>query len=246
MYTVDRRCAAILSPSESRGSPSVGAAICTPMRQLPLASFSTENASSISVVVASSMLKAFTLGQRQFVPRAQFDRREAGALGEMLEQESLQMVIVRGRQRAAAMQQMRGGQMRRGAGGFQRLDFDRVAIRFVEQIWEMFGEFGGQFEACELFGVARLQRQLLALLLGPGQRGLEHIGRRGAIAAFALLVEIDRRAMQAYQDRGGFQRARRMAEILGGDLLGTELIRRAAFPQEIPPRWFQTALRPAP
>src|SRR5450759_1763656 len=60
IYTVERRCAATLSPSESRGSPSAGAAICTPMRQLPLANFSTENASSISVVVASSILKAVT------------------------------------------------------------------------------------------------------------------------------------------------------------------------------------------
>ena len=158
-------------------------------------------------------------GQRQFVPLVQFDRRETGALGEMLEQEFLQMVILRGRQRAAAMQQMRGGQVRRGAGGFQRLDLDGVAIRFVEQIRKVCGEFGGQFEAGELLGVARLQRQLLSLLLGPGQRGLEHFRGSSAIAALSFLVEVDRRAMQADQRGSGFQRARCVAKILGGDLL---------------------------
>src|SRR3989338_918417 len=119
--------------------------------------------------------------------------------------------------------------MRRGAGRLQRLDFEGVAIRLVEQMRHVTGEasrlrehllccpsrtrglrptvsgqqlikvpgkLGGEFEAAELPGVARLQCELLSFALGPGQRGLEHIGRRGAIAAFALLVEIDRCAMQ--------------------------------------------------
>jgi len=151
----------------------------------------------------------------------------------VLEQEFLQVVILRGRQRAAAMQQMRGGQMRCGAGGFQRLYFQGVAIRLVEQILEVFVEYGGQFKTRELIGVARLQRQLLALLLGTGQRGFQHVGRRVAIASLALFVEIDRRAVQPHQNGSRFQCAWRMAEILGGDLLCTEFIRRTAFPQKI-------------
>src|SRR3989338_2603709 len=123
--------------------------------------------------------------------------------------------------------------MRCGAGRFQRLDLQRIAIRFVEQLGQFAGKFIRQFEARQLFGIARLQRQLLTLLFGAGQRGLEHIGRRGAIAALAFLVEIDRRAVQAEQCRRRFQRTRRMAEILGGDLLERELIRRTAFPQKI-------------
>ena len=95
--------------------------------------------------------------------------------------------------------------MRRGAGRFQRFDFNGVAIWFIKQIREMFGELGGQFKTCELFRVTRLQCQLLALLLGSGQRGLKHIGRCGAIAAFALLVKINRRAMQTDQGGGGLQ-----------------------------------------
>ena len=77
------------------------------------------------------------VGQRQFVRCAQLDGREAGAMREMLEQEALQMVILRGGQCAAALQQMCGGQMRRCAGRFQRLDFEGVAIRFVEQLRQM-------------------------------------------------------------------------------------------------------------
>jgi len=42
------------------------------------------------------------------------------------------MIIMRGRQSATAMQQMRGGQMRSCAGGFQCFNFQRIAVGFVE------------------------------------------------------------------------------------------------------------------
>ena len=60
MYIVDMRSIARASPSEPNVMPSEGAAMCTPTRQLPLSSRLTEKASSISVVVASSILNALS------------------------------------------------------------------------------------------------------------------------------------------------------------------------------------------
>ncbi len=158
---------------------------------------------------------------------------EAGAAREVLEQELVQMVVMRGRQRAAALQQMRRGQMRGGAGRFQRLDLDGVAVRLVQQHRQFVGEFGGQLESAELLGVARLQFGLQALLLGAGQRGLERVGRRGLVAALALLVEVHRRRVQADQRPCCFDGIRRMAEIFLRQRTEVELVLRRGFPQEI-------------
>ena len=61
MYTVDKRLNTIASKVESTGTPSAGAAMWMPTLVLPLLKFSKLNASSISVVVASSMLKQAAL-----------------------------------------------------------------------------------------------------------------------------------------------------------------------------------------
>ncbi|MDT4855391.1 hypothetical protein FQZ97_897440 [compost metagenome] len=59
-YTVDRRWRAITSSGSPRRMPSAGAAIWMPMRSLPSGSFVTDSASSISVVVTSSIENAST------------------------------------------------------------------------------------------------------------------------------------------------------------------------------------------
>ncbi len=60
MYTVDSRSRAIASSALPRGMASAGQAMWMPISTLPFASSRTEKASSISVVVASSMEKART------------------------------------------------------------------------------------------------------------------------------------------------------------------------------------------
>ena len=60
MYTVDRRSRAIASSALPRGMASAGQAMWMPISTLPFASSRIEKASSISVVVASSMEKART------------------------------------------------------------------------------------------------------------------------------------------------------------------------------------------
>ncbi len=100
MYTVDRRVRAIASTSSPRWMPSAGAAICTPIRTRPSARCSTENASSISVVVMSSIENACDVGFRQiFRQAADRDGRKAGAVREKLRQESRLMQRARRRNR---------------------------------------------------------------------------------------------------------------------------------------------------
>ena len=172
-------------------------------------------------------------GQRQFGMLVHRDLGEAGAAREVLEQELVQVVIVRGRQCAAALQQVRRRQMRGGAGGFQRLDFDGVAVRLVQDHGQMVGEFGGQLEGAELLGIAGLQFGLQALLLDAGERRLQRIGRCGLVAAFALLVEMHRRTVQADQCARGFDGIGDMAEIFLRQRVEIEFVRRRGFPQKV-------------
>ena len=123
--------------------------------------------------------------------------------------------------------------MRGGAGGFQRLDFDGVAIRFVQDHVQVFGEFRRQLEGAELLGVARLQFGLQAFFLDAGERRLERIGRRGLVAAFALFVEMHGRAVQADQCPRRFDGVRRVAEIFACQTVEVEFVRRRGFPQEV-------------
>src|SRR5439155_13933801 len=85
----------------------------------------------------------------------------------------------------------------------------------------------------QLLGIGRDLLTFTPLALGAGERGLEGIGGRRAVAALALLVEMHRRAMQAEGQRSGFRRFGRATEILACELGKCEFARTAHLPQEI-------------
>ena len=171
-------------------------------------------------------------GQRQFGMIGHGHFGETGAARKMLEQKFVQVVVVRGRQGAAAFQQVCGRQMGGGAGRFQRLDFERVAIRFVQQYRQLVAEFGGQAKAHQFVGKAHLQLGLQALFLCTGERGLERLRRRSLVAPLAFLVKMHRRRVQADQRTARFGRRRRVAKILFCQGAEFEFFRRRSFPQE--------------
>ena len=78
-----------------------------PTVTVPLPRPCTDSASSISVVCESSIEKACTVGQRQLVGDGRrLQRREAGALGEVLEQEAPPVELVGRVDRAGRLQQL--------------------------------------------------------------------------------------------------------------------------------------------
>jgi hypothetical protein len=162
--------------------------------------------------------------------------REAGAalaLGEELEQETAQVVVVCRGQRAAVEQQSRRRFAGLAAGGFQRLGFAAVAVGLVDQLRQDGGELGGELPSLEFPDHAFDGRGLLALLFQAGQRRLKDVRRRLAEAAATLAVEIDRRRVQAQQHRRGLHCIRFGAVVVGGEFLEAELGFAAGLPEEI-------------
>ena len=90
--------------------------------------------------------EGFGLGQWQVVFAGEFAHRlEADAAREILQHEAPVVVIVAGRDRAALLQQLDRGGAGVGAGFFQRLVFEAVLVRPVEQHFhDLRGECLGQ------------------------------------------------------------------------------------------------------
>ena len=103
MYTVDSRWRATWSSGEPGCSASPGAAMWMPSVTVPVPRPCTDSASSISVVLESSIENAATLASgRSSGDRRRGQRREAGALGEVVEQEPLPVELVGRVDRAGA------------------------------------------------------------------------------------------------------------------------------------------------
>ena len=206
----------------------------------------TENASSISVVAASSRLNACTSARGSpSGSGGSVDRRKLDAARKVLEEKAPEVIAVGRRQRAAALEQPRGRQAGSLARLLERLDLDAVAVRLVEQLRQQRQELRGQLEARERGGPFVDAQLLLALLLHRGERGLERVGRRGAVAALAAPIEVHRRAMQPHEDGRGLERRRRAAEVLARELLEAEFFGARSTPTGNRCRWPRRALRRA-
>jgi hypothetical protein len=158
---------------------------------------------------------------------------EVGAVREVLEQEAAKLVVVGTADRAALLQQCRNREPRLGAGRFQRLGFDAVAVRLVQQRLQQGFELGRQAAGLEFFDHALAQQCLLAFLLLTGERGAQDFWWRLAKAALALAMEIHRRRMQAQQQRSGFDGVGFVPVVVGGQLFETEFVVGAGFPEKV-------------
>jgi hypothetical protein len=214
--------------------PRAGAAMWMPTRQPTPGSDCSEKASSISVVVASSIEKRLDVGRRQ-VDRQQrrLDGREGCPARKLFEQEALQMIVVRRADGATAMQQVCHGEACLAARGLECLGLAAIAIRPVEQLPEQRRELGRQVERGQL-GHHALDRQcLLTLLLETGKSGLENFRRRLAETPAALAVEIHRCCVQRQEQRRRFDRTGRVTEVLVSKIGEMEFAVSDALPQKV-------------
>ena len=213
--------------------PIDGAAIWMPTRYPPCGSFVTENASSISVVVASSMLNAWTSASGRSQVDDRRGRRKIGSARKVLKQKSIEMVVARRRDRVAFLEQAQRRELERSGRLFQRFDFHRVAVRLVQQLEQPRPECFGQLEALQLRLVAGLLLGQHALALDARERRFQRVRRRGPIAPLALLVKIHRRAVQAREQRRRFLRIRRVTEVLARQRVVGEFVLRRALPEKV-------------
>ena len=75
--------------------------------------------------------------------------------------------------------------------------------------------------------------RLALLALDRGERGLQRIRRRLAVAALAALVEEHRRRGEGHRDGGGLDRQRRMPEVLPREIGEAEFVVAGDLPQEV-------------
>ena len=148
-------------------------------------------------------------------------------------QKTAQIKVIRTRQRTRAMQQHLRCQHGLRAGRFERLEGGRLFVRRVQQLRHQRQQRLGHFKAHQLRSVLRLQFGLALFALNRGERGFERVGRRGLVAALAFFVEVNRRAVQANNQRGIFHRHRRAAIVFRCHAVGTELLPGCHFPQKI-------------
>ena len=151
----------------------------------------------------------------------------------MLKQKMIEMEFVRRRQRAATLENARRRQLQLFAGRFERLPFEAVLVRRIEQGRHQRLERFRQTAGHEFVDVTLLLLGEQALFLDAGQRRLQRLGRRRLVASLALLVEIHRRAVQPQQQAGGFHCNRCVAEVFAAQLVEIEFVAAAAFPHEI-------------
>ena len=139
----------------------------------------------------------------------------------------------RRRNAAAFEHQPRLRNAARGGGRFERLVFDRVLVGLRQQADRLAGERLGQLARLQFLFVARLHERLLALLFQRRERHLQLFLRRALILSAALAAEIDRRAVHAQHERGAFDRAELVAEIIRAERRERKFLFGRAFPQEI-------------
>eukprot|EP01022_Parablepharisma_sp_SALTPOND_P030346 TRINITY_DN760_c0_g2_i2.p1 TRINITY_DN760_c0_g2~~TRINITY_DN760_c0_g2_i2.p1 ORF type:complete len:1834 (-),score=673.82 TRINITY_DN760_c0_g2_i2:3861-9362(-) len=165
--------------------------------------------------------------------RGNVDGGKAGTTREELVEEArVVQILRRGHAAGGQHQALRGGLHFLG-GGVQGLVFDAVLVGLEEQLQRDRAEGLGQLVCLELVHIGRLRQQLLLLLFLAGQGRLQRSLRGGLVATAALLVEVDRCAMQAQQQTGCLGRQRRVAEVFGGQVDEAELFLAGHFPEEV-------------
>ena len=172
--------------------------------------------------------------QRQVFRRLRnLDRGETGAAREVLEQEAAHVQLFRRSQATDVQHQARRGGLQLVGRRFQRLVFDGVLVRLEQELLHDRAHRLRQLAVFQLVDIAGLNDGLLLLLFDAGQRSFQRLLGRRLVAATALLVEIDRRAVQRQHQAGGFVRQRRVAEVFGAQFGETEFFLAGDFPQEV-------------
>jgi hypothetical protein len=154
-------------------------------------------------------------------------------LREILEQKTLQVIVVSRADGTTLLQQMRRRQAAFAARRFQRLGFTAIAVGLVEQLAENRRELCRQREGLQFADHAFDAQYLLALLFETRKSGLENIGCCLAKAALAFAMEIDGRRMQGQQQGRRLDRRRDMAEVLVGKIRKRKLAVAQTLPEKL-------------
>ena len=136
--------------------------------------------------------------------------RTARPRGKASATKAPEVIVVRGRNRAARREKLHRIRLARFARRAERLPLERVLVRLVEQHRKTRAQRVGQAVLRKLAHPGRDLLALARLALDRGKGSLQRIGRRLAIAPLALLVEMHRRGVQQHRHRGGL-RGRRAA-----------------------------------
>ena len=174
------------------------------------------------------------VGERQLAWRRQRRiGRKVESLRKRRQAERVEMVIVRRRDRAAGGQQRQRIGARGLARGRERLPFERILVRPIEQHLaprrQCIGKPAGEQRIAPGVDLPRFAR----LALDRGQRRLQRVRRRLAVAAAPLLVEIHRRRVQQARHRRLLGDARARAEVVAREHREVEFAVVARLPQEI-------------
>ena len=198
----------------------------------------TDSASSISVVLESSMEKACTSASGSWSLMAgACSGGKGGALGEVLEQEALPVELVGRGDRAGVFEQVQRGGVR-GARSFDhRLVFRRVLVRLEQDLEQLLADRRGAGAGGQFRGPGRDLGLHLFLLLDRGQRLLQDFGGRLLEAALAGATEVVRRLEQAKQRRRLLRQRGLLAEIVARQVGKAEFFLRARIPRPVPVRW---------
>ena len=176
-------------------------------------------------------------GQRQLriVDERGLQRRKAGALGKMLEQEALPVELVGRVDGAGALQQVQRGHLCLFRGMHHGLVLGRVLVRLEQDPVELLADRLGAL-ALHQFGGPGVDLGLDAgLLLDGGERLLHDLGRRLPEAALhaAGTAEIVRRMKQG-QQRGSLLHQRwRILEVVACHVDEGEFFFGSKFPQQL-------------
>ena len=158
---------------------------------------------------------------------------KACALRKILEQKTIQMIVMQRSQRATMRQQLHRRQPADRAGILESLGFQTVAIRLVEQLAQHGPQLFRQPTSLQLGAHVFDGQCLLAFFLLPGQRGLQDLWRRLAKTPAPLAMKINRRLMQTQQNRHSLHGIRRMADVFTSHVLESKLTLGADFPKKL-------------
>jgi len=173
-------------------------------------------------------------GQWQFVLDGRgFQGREARALGEVLEQEALEVELVGAVDGACVFQQVQ----RRALRGLGSLDHGLVGgavlVGLEEDLVELVLDGGGAAAGGQLLGPLGDLQGLLLLALDGGQGLLEDVFGGLLEATLAPTVEVVRRVEQAHQHGGLLHGVGRRAEVLARQFVKAEVFFGGHFPDQI-------------
>ena len=171
------------------------------------------------------------LAQRQLLANLRRrKRREARALGKVVEQKALPVELVRAGDGAGLLQQVQRRRVGIARGLDHRLVLGSVLVGLEQDLEQLVADRRRAAPRGQFRGPGLDLRLHLFFLFDRGQGLLQDLGRRLLEAALAGAAEVVRRLEQAQQRRGLLLQRRLVGEIVARQVGEAELLLRREFP----------------